>query len=47
MINPATGKMQTVLITGQCDCDCHKPGVYMMHCMPCCHPTYEWVKDEE
>ena len=29
------GTMKKIL-DDRCDCDCHKPGVQMKHCMPCC-----------
>lgn len=35
---PETIELETVL-TGQCNCACHKPGFDLMHMMPCCHPT--------
>lgn len=25
---------------GLCDCECHKKGVSVRHCMPCCELTY-------
>lgn len=24
-----------------CECDCHKDGMLVMHCAPCCNLTYE------
>lgn len=23
-----------------CECECHKPGVVMLHCIPCCWPVW-------
>jgi len=32
------GEVETKEDTGDiCNCECHKPGVMMMHCMPCCN----------
>lgn len=28
----------------QCSCPCHKPGVRMIHCRPCCYPSPERLK---
>lgn len=27
-----------------CDCDCHKPGVYVMHFMECCNPSFHRIE---
>lgn len=24
-----------------CSCECHTPGVNIIHCVPCCNRTYE------
>lgn len=29
------------LIISKCNCKCHKPGVTMLHCMPCCNARWE------
>lgn len=31
------------IVTGQCDCICHKPGNVVMHMMACCHPKHSDV----
>ena len=31
------------IVTGQCDCMCHKPGLVVMHVMACCHPKHKEV----
>lgn len=28
----------------QCNCPCHEPGTFILHCMPCCHPDQEGDK---
>jgi len=33
------------IVIGQCDCECHKPGVKIMHFMPCCDPVIVDVEE--
>jgi len=30
-----------------CTCDCHKEGISIMHCFPCCDYTYvKYIKED-
>lgn len=31
-------------VSEPCDCECHTPGICVMHCMPCCDFTYQKVE---
>ena len=34
-------------ISSVCHCECHKPGVVIRHCMPCCDLTYKTYLDKD
>jgi len=39
--------MITKAVGGLCKCPCHKEGVSLMHCFPCCNLCYRTYLDKD
>lgn len=35
-----------IIYRSQCECPCHKPGMRILHCLPCCYPDSMEKKNE-